>query len=248
MKLLILSDLHIEFANLELTLPECDIVILAGDIHVKGKGIEWALKNIPDKPVLYVLGNHEFYGKAYPKYIHEMKAMAKDTNIHILEKELVTLGNINFFGCTLWTDFELFGDPRIAGFHCQQIMNDYKKIRVSPKYSKLRSIDTAIIHKHSLHWLERELTTYKGYKNVVISHHGPSRMSLSEKKASDMTSAAYVSDLDDFILEYSPNLWIHGHLHQSYDYSIGNCRIICNPRGYPDSYNPNFNENLVVTI
>jgi hypothetical protein len=107
-------------------------VVLAGDIATKGLGVKWALKHIKDKPVIYVLGNHEFYGKTYPKHIYELKELAENTNIHILEKDVKTVNGVNFIGTTLWTDFEILGDPRIAGYEYQQVMTDYKKIRRLP--------------------------------------------------------------------------------------------------------------------
>ena len=110
MKIQLLSDLHIEFQSYEY--PDCDsdVVVLAGDIHTKGQGVKWAIENILDKPVIYVLGNHEYYGKTYPKLVAEVKELARGTNVHILERDVVTINGVNFLGCTLWTDFELFGD------------------------------------------------------------------------------------------------------------------------------------------
>lgn len=114
MKIQLLRDLHIEFGSYRYPDVESDVVVLAGDIHTKTQGIQWALENITDKPVIYVLGNHEYYGKTYPKLIDTAKELAKGSNVHVLENEVLTLGGVNFLGCTLWTDFELFGDPRIA--------------------------------------------------------------------------------------------------------------------------------------
>lgn len=248
MKIKILSDLHLEFADFSVSTDDCDIVILAGDIHIKNKGLDWALRNIPTKPVLYALGNHEYYGKSYPKHMEALKEESRGSNVHILENDRVTIDGINFFGCTLWTDFELFGDPRTAGYHCQQIMTDYKKIRILPNYSKLRSLDVAVIHRRSLTWLGEALSERAGQKNIVITHHGPSIQSLPEHKSDDLASAAYVSHLDDFVKKHSPNYWIHGHLHKSSDYQLGACRVICNSRGYPDEPNPQFNPMLTVDI
>lgn len=249
MKLRILSDLHLEFSDLALSTIDFDITVLAGDIHVKDKALEWIKENIPKKLVIYVLGNHEFYGKSYPKHITKLKSETKGSNIHILENNKLTIDGINFFGSTLWTDFSLFGEPRVAGYHCQQVMNDFKKIRLLPNYSKLRAIDSGEIHKQSIHWLKSELTKCQGDKNVVISHHGPSKKSLLERYASDLSSAAYVSNLDELILKYCPNYWIHGHLHNSADYTIGSCRVLCNPRGYyPNELNENFDEKFTIDI
>jgi Icc-related predicted phosphoesterase len=241
MKIQILSDLHLEFEDHHYLSCDCDVVVLAGDIATKGLGVKWALKHIKDKPVIYVLGNHEFYGKTYPKHIYELKELAENTNIHILEKDVKTVNGVNFIGTTLWTDFEILGDPRIAGYECQQVMTDYKKIRRLPGYSKIRSLDTAIYHKHSKAWLQKELEQRTGEMNVVVTHHGPSIQSVPEYYREDIVTSAYVSDMEELILKYQPKAWIHGHLHNSSDYLIGNTSILCNPKGYPIELNPEFN-------
>lgn len=137
MKLHILSDLHNEFDLFSPPRTEADVVILVEDIHVGRKGIDWAKINFPDKPVIYVLGNHEYYSRAFPKHIADLKQLAKDTNIHVLENDSIVIAGVTFLRCILWMDFELFGDPRIAGYQATQAMTDYQKIRVSPQYRKL---------------------------------------------------------------------------------------------------------------
>jgi len=44
-------------------------------------------------------------------------------------------------------------------------------------------------------------------------------------------------------------LWIHGHMHESYDYEIYGTRIACNPRGYaPEALNLDFRPDWVVAL
>lgn len=246
MKILILSDLHIELEDFRIDTNQVDVVILAGNIHIKEKGFKWALNNIKNIPVLYILGNHEFYTKAYPRLVHKLKDLAQNTNIHILERDTIILNGINFLGCTLWTDFELYGDPRIAGYECQQVMTDYKKIRISPNFSKLRSIDVAAIHRRSINWLCSELEDRQNEINIVISHHAPSEKSLPYKYKQDIISSAYVSNLENVIEKYQPRFWIHGHLHNSSNYKIGQTHIICNPRGYLGERNHEFDAELTI--
>jgi len=248
MKIQLLSDLHIEFEHYTYSRAKCDVVILAGDIHTKTRGVQWAIENIQDTPVIYTFGNHEFYKSTYPKLIDAAREMAKGTNVHVLENEVFELGGVNFLCCTLWTDFELYGDPRIGGYHCQQVMNDYRKIKKLPNYSKIRSIDVARIHGESKAWLAKELEARKSQKNVVVTHHGPSLKSVSPEFQNDLSTAAYVSRLEGFIEKYTPSYWLHGHMHNSSDYFIGDCRIICNPRGYAGEENPEFMPNSVFEI
>ena len=122
---------------------DADVVILAGDIYVRNKGIAWARGKFEHIPVIYVLGNHEFYGEALPKHIDKLKEQTQGTNIHILENESLHIQGIQFLGCTLWTNFNLFGNPGIARHTAALEMTDYKKIRLSPSFRKLRPADTA---------------------------------------------------------------------------------------------------------
>lgn len=248
MKIQILSDIHLEFEEFQWNSSNADVVVLAGDIHLGDKGVKWIVDHIRHVPVVYILGNHEYYGNVFPKLMRSLKLLIQNSHITILENEAVTIEDVTFFGCTLWTDFNLFGNPRADGYYCQQYMNDYKRIRREPSYSKIRSIDVAVINKKSVDWLASEYGKHKTKKNIIVTHHAPSVRSLSERNRNETISAADASHLDSLVEKLSPDYWIHGHLHTSSDYHIGHTRIICNPRGYPDARNSDFNDNLVMTI
>lgn len=164
MKIQIISDLHQEFGLSDLSFDNADVVVLAGDINLGTKGIEWIKTKIPDKPVIYVLGNHEYYKGSYPKTLNKIKEASKNSNVKVLEDSFVDIENIRFHGATLWTDFSLFGSPMAYGSFCQTQMNDYKMIRRDPSYSKMRSIDTFKIHQFSRQWLKESLESSKGIK------------------------------------------------------------------------------------
>lgn len=247
MKIQLLSDLHIEFEDFDYPECECDIVVLAGDIHTKDRGVKWAMENIT-KPCLYVLGNHEYYGKTYPKLIGELKQLTAGTHVHVLEDDIYEVGETAFFGTTLWTDFEILGDPRIAGYHCQQVMTDYKKIKKLPGYSKIRSLDTHLIHRRSVIWLEQAISESKAKKKVVVTHHAPSIQSIEAHYHEDLTVSAYASNLESFIQTHQPDIWLHGHAHSSADYIIGDTNVVCNPKGYPGELNLTFSPIKTVDI
>ncbi|GGG46976.1 serine/threonine protein phosphatase [Pseudohongiella nitratireducens] len=248
MKIRLYSDLHLEFSPFNPPDAVADLVVLAGDIHVGVKGVEWALEQSFGCPVLYVLGNHEFYGKSYPGLIHKMKLLAQGSPIHVLENESIEIDGVRFHGATLWTDFELFGDAPMAGFECQQVMNDFRKIRKEPSYSKLRAMDAAAIHQRSIAWLGRSLHGSTAATNVVVSHHAPGLGSVNEEYHSSVLSAAYASDLASFISEHRPDYWLHGHTHSCCDYQIGTCRVICNQRGYHNGEIDGFIPDGIITI
>lgn len=248
MNIQVISDLHQEFGITQLSFSNADVIVLAGDINVGTKGIEWMIKEIPNKPIIYVLGNHEYYKGTYPKTLHKIKALAKNTNIHVLENDVVNINGINFHGATLWTDFSLFGNPRTYGMLCQDKMNDYKKIRRDLSYSKLRTIDTFRIHNESIKWLAKSLEEKQEKQNIVVTHHAPSIQSIPENYKTDPISAAYASNLNDFILKHQPNYWIHGHIHEPKNYTIGKTNVICNPHGYINEKFNGYEKELIIEI
>ncbi|SIQ49961.1 Calcineurin-like phosphoesterase [Chryseobacterium sp. RU33C] len=202
MKIQVISDLHREFGSTELCFDHSDMIVLAGDVNLGTKGIEWIKNAIPDKPVIYVLGNHEYYKGSYPKTLHKIREAALDSNVHVLENSSIDIDGIRFHGATLWTDFSIFGNPVQYGMLCQPKMNDYKMIRRDPSYSKMRTLDTFKIHQFSKQWLQENLKDSKGFKNIVITHHAPSIQSVPEHYREDPLTAAYASDLEDLITEY----------------------------------------------
>ncbi len=248
MKLQILSDIHVEFEAFAPPAVDADIVILAGDVHTKDRGLLWAVEKFPDRPVLYVLGNHEYYGAATPKLLDKLRIEAEGTNVTILENDVVRMGGVTFLGCTLWSDFKLVGDSHIAGYAATRAINDFFKIKVSPEYRRFRPVDAISLHCRSLAWVQEAVKKCQGEKLVIITHHAPSALSVPERYRKDVLSAAFASSLDGFVAESGAELWIHGHMHDPEDYVIGGTRVICNPKGYPHEPNPAFNPGLVIEL
>ncbi len=248
MKIQLYSDLHIEFEEFEATVDKADVIIFAGDVGVGEMGINWLKRLKTDKPLLYVLGNHEYYRNIYPTLTDKLLSLAKDSNIHILENRNIVIEGVCFHGCTLWTDFEIYGNPRADGYKCQGLMTDFRLIRVLPNYSTLKSHDVALIHRRSLSWLSESLAKSISKQNVVITHHAPSIKSVPGYYKNNTVSAAYASNLESFILKHTPDLWVHGHLHNSSDYQIDTCRVICNPRGYSGEFNPEFESEKIIEL
>lgn len=248
MKIQIISDLHQEFGYSELSFDKADVVVFAGDVNLGIKGLHWIQSRIKSKPVIYVLGNHEYYKSAYPKVLNKLKVLAENTNIHVLENSFIDIEDIRFHGCTLWTDFSIFGDPMEYGIICQSAMNDYKMIKRDPSYSKMRTIDTYRIHQVSRKWLDNSLELSEKSKNIVVTHHAPSLQSVSEQYKSHPVTAAYASNMEEFILKHQPDFWIHGHIHTPCRYHIGQTEIICNPHGYIDDPYNGFDKELIIEI
>ena len=248
MRLHLLSDLHLEFAPFEMPAVESDVIVLAGDVHTGRNGLKWIREAIPEKPVIYVLGNHEFYGETLPKLTDELRAEAEGTNVHVLENSRVEIGGVTFLGATLWTDFALNGDPVIGGLVAEQGMTDFRRIRTSPGYRKLRASCVRRLHADSVLWLRQETAAYRGRKAVVVTHCAPSAHSIHARYSGEPLNVAFASHLDDLVAESGAVLWVHGHSHNATNYVIGQTRVIANPRGYPDEINTGFNPTLVVEV
>jgi Icc-related predicted phosphoesterase len=125
MKLHILSDLHTEFADFDLPETDADVVVLAGDVGVGTGGLEWLLKQRLDKPVIYVPGNHEFYG--HDIALMEQLRSSAPPDVHVLDNQSVVIEDVRFLGSILWTDFQLFGeiDKWFAIQRACHCMNDF---------------------------------------------------------------------------------------------------------------------------
>lgn len=252
MKLWIISDMHLEFDTVALPpqIPQADVCIAAGDIHRGFKNaIGWLGTHIaPRMPVIFVAGNHEFYRGSIVEGLEEAKEAASQfPGIHYLENDTALIDGVRFIGATLWTDFRIHGHQELAMlFARNNNMNDYRAIfwRKKP-WIRLTPQDTVRMHGNSRAFLSTALTV--PFKTVVVTHHLPHMLSVPERFRGDLLSAAYASDLSDLIEQGRPNLWIHGHTHDSVDYVVGETRIICNPKGYNDE-NSLFNPTLVIEV
>lgn len=248
MRIHILADLHLEFGDYTPAQVDADVVVLAGDIHIKGRAIPFIQNLFPHTPVIYVPGNHEYYRDALPKLDDALRDAALDTHIHYLENEEWTFGGVRFLGCALWTNFTIFGfDQRdLCMAAAESALNDYALIRVSPKFRRLTPLHTAILHRQSRKWLEERLAEPFQGKTVVVTHHAPSLRSVQPRFHDDPVTAAFAENMEDFIQTYPIDLWIHGHTHHCVDYTIGKTRILSNQRGYADDLVKSFQSDLVV--
>ncbi len=247
MKLHILNDLHIEFEDFEPPTTNADVVVLAGDIGVGMEGLRWVEARFPDKPVIYVPGNHEFYHHDIV-LIDKLKAEAPD-NIHVLNDDQVVIDGVRFLGSILWTDFALFGeaDKFFAMQQARQQMTDFSIIQNHGQ--RFTPEDAIRLHTASRDWLAAMLAEPFAGKTVVVTHHAPSSQSVHPRYARDLLTPAFASSLENLMDGDRAALWIHGHMHESFDYEIYGTRVVCNPRGYaPMALNPDFKVEWTMEI
>jgi len=260
MKFWIFSDLHRERPDPHIhpqTTEPFDGIICAGD--VAGSVLETGLYLTRlaadyDKPFIFVPGNHEFYDQnidfsRFPRQIVQQLWVDPDTG-----------ENVRLIGATLWTDYNLDGDPVGAMQSAALMIGDHtaiSRIETNHKSSKFGSpvrfmpSDALDLHQIQLNQMIKALRQPHAGKTVIVTHHAPSGKSVSLNHAQSNINPSFASNLEGLIEEFRPDLWVHGHMHNSSDYRIGETRVICNPKGYlrngfPE--NPDFNPELIVDI
>ncbi|MBZ5487320.1 metallophosphoesterase family protein [Halomonas aquamarina] len=253
MRLHVLSDLHLEHFPEGRALPdvEADALVLAGDIHETTRGLGWARARFPDRPILFVPGNHEFYGTCLPEHRRALALEAERLDIELLDNRAVMLGGVRFLGTTLWTDFQLYvGSP---GCVPQASMD--KAVRVMPDFQIITDANgeaftpraSQALHREALDWLVMALDEPFDGPTVVISHHAPLRECIPLPYVGDILSPAFASHLP--YLMGRMNLWIHGHVHEAVDLQENGTRVVANPGGYPEEVGRyRFREDLTITI
>lgn len=254
MKLHILSDLHLSASPFDVPVTEADIVVLAGDIARPKEAIQWA-KKIP-KPVIYVPGNHEFYGSSIAATIHELKQLSLNSNVHVLCDDALEIEGVRFLGTTLWTDFLLFGESGkqrdVAIDSAMQMIRDFSRITADGMSGALFTPQDSVsqFNEHSL-WLDNKLAEPFQGSTVVITHHSPSPKSIHPRFADSALNACFVSEAEWLLGDDRVTLWVHGHTHDSFDYPIKGTRVVCNPRGYAEAginENSHFDPNFIAEL
>lgn len=276
------SDLHTEFyKGLYAKMgafhvhPQADVVVLPGDIGMGLASVTFANELVLKygKPVILVLGNHESYRNDRSLLINAARHAAAP-GVYVLENNVVEIEGVRFVGGTLWTDFKLYASsPRMADIHkafaMGGMLNDFRLIRdngepFSPKMS-------AEVHQQTREFIDRVLDTPFDGKTVVVSHHAPHPESIHPKYAPGSRvlessrklpgenpnwplNVCFASDLTPLVEK--ADFWFHGHVHDSFNFKVGKCRVVANPRGYPRYLesgavvyeNENYDKGLLINI
>ena len=254
MKIAVASDLHVEFGDIILNNDgNADLLVLAGDIIMmkdldkeseRGDRCRNFFKRVSFQfpQTLYVMGNHEHYGGDFAKSKQrflDFCTVHNITNIHLLDKGTYRINGYEFIGGTLWTDFNDMDS--LTMFNAERAMNDYKGVKNTDD-----KVSWKFLPKHALKdhcdmrgYLQTCMDNYKEASRndnqiVVVTHHAPSTKSIHERYVSDaLMNGNFASRMEEFILDNPQiRMWIHGHMHDDFDYEIGSTRVVCNPRGY----------------
>jgi predicted phosphodiesterase len=230
MKIEIVSDIHLTHDEdhgvdyLTSLIPEegTQVLVLAGDVgefhwwQGAKQYLDIICNNYPH--VLYVAGNHDYYGTTLPegdKRFRELDNLIE--NFHFAEQEVFELDGKKFACCSLWFK----EDPK--SFLYEKWMNDFRVIQDFKPEVYERNED-------SVEFLRYDIPQDT---DVVVTHHMPSQLSVHRKYAGDPCNRFFLCSVDDVILDLQPKLWVHGHTHLPCNYYMGDTRVVCNPRGYP---------------
>jgi predicted phosphodiesterase len=259
MKLRICSDLHLE-GDLSYKLPvmngeEDQILLLAGDIVPVKLFLEYGdeisfLHDVNErfKSIIYIPGNHEYYGgdiQTAVSLMQEQIEKEKLYNIKFINNSVVDLEGVKLIASCLWTDMER--DP-VSMMNYWSLMGDYHAIKNGTKGLRPAHIQREFMI--SEFFIKEELSK----DSIVITHHSPSYKGVARKFQGDVLNLFFHNKLDDLIYYREPKLWIHGHTHTPLDYTIGETRILCNPKGYSSQFkkdeyeNDQFDPFLVVEV
>ena len=253
MKINVLSDLHLNHEGLPHPANDAEVVILAGDIARPAQAIAWATQF--DKPVIYVPGNHEFYGDCLDARRAELHSLCGGTNVHLLDQGTVVIDGVRFIGTTLWTNLELFGDgdERTRAIDdARRFLRDFSRIWIdAAKTTFLSPERSAMMHRQQHAWLAAQLAQPFDGDTVVVTHHAPSAQSIHPRFAGSPLNLCFVSDLEAMLNRDRVKVWIHGHTHDSFDYVLNGTRVVCNPRGYAVggvNENSRFDPDFIVDV
>lgn len=264
MRLLVISDVHLEFGpfNLPQPMPPFDVAVFAGDMGQPiGQAIEWMAQqrgeggSLGNCAIVYVPGNHEFYRTEFKANLAEGVQAAERAGIELLFRRTVTIAGIRFIGAILWTNYRLHGTPKPSMVFAGQTLNDHRLIRYRQEdghFSRFMPWHAAAEHRSDLGFIKKELATPFTGPTVVVTHHAPHPKSIQSRHEGSQLTPAFVSDLAYLIDEFQPELWIHGHDHGSHDYRVGKTRIVANQAGYPNAHgdreNRHFDPHCVIEI
>ena len=257
-KIQVISDLHLEFSGMDRELDyvaqeERDVLIVAGDLAEGTRGIDWLRKQCEFSPVVYVTGNHEYYGYDIREIDDELRKLAEDTpNLHFLQCGTVELCGLKIAGCTLWTGLNNEDGTPLDNYHSRMVersMSDFHVIQV--RGSRFDTFASRGLNMQHRNWLMQQEDV-----DIVVTHHAPTWQSVTDywREHGKLLNPGFADTSDDLIEKLAPAYWIHGHMHSFLRYwhnrKVDGTQILCNPIGYGGSYQERtgWNDKLLIKL
>lgn len=125
-KIFQISDLHSERDITSIDVPvSADVIALAGDLVYS----EIVFEHFSQfgKPIVAVLGNHDYWGRDVKDAVAIIKEIASQyPDCQVLDDEVMVIGDTRFVGSTFWTNYGHW-HPRLV-LECERWINDYVQI------------------------------------------------------------------------------------------------------------------------
>lgn len=226
-----------------------DILIVAGDLAEGTRGFDWIKYQCGFSDVVFVCGNHEYYGHDIDEVDAKFRQLSKEIhNFHFLQKDTVELYGLKIAGCTLWTDMS-----DMSGWERRQVekgMTDFCGA-ITKRHTRLTADIAAGINMDHRNWLMQQQDV-----DIVVTHHAPTYQSITDywREHGGLLNPGFAGNSDDLIKLIEPAYWIHGHMHSFlrywHDGKVDGTQVLCNPRGYGGSYQERtgFNDSLMITL
>jgi UDP-2,3-diacylglucosamine pyrophosphatase LpxH len=273
MKIQIVNDVHLEFQENypPFLLRGGDRLFIAGDLLVADFCRKERTDKLARKPlkafqkfiheecakynqVYYIMGNHEHYYGIFDYTAETLREFLVGTNVTLLDKEWVKLAEgWSLFGGTLWTNYN--NRDWFAMHAARDMMNDHtiiKKITPEDRVGRFLPADAADEFDATMKAFIDGIYDMERIddKKIVMTHHAPCGQSVHPRFRGEEMNHAYFSELSGEMLDNETiKYWIHGHTHDTFDYRVGECRVLCNPRGYVGvELNKDFNPEFEVEI
>lgn len=258
MKIHLMSDLHTEshpdilFAGAG---QREDVLCLVAGDWANGRTLLNAgfnkVTNPNNVPIVAVHGNHDWYGLNRHHHGKPLRIAAEQSGVTILDRDIYEWGEWTILGCTLWTNFSLYGAAMSEHYasNARAGINDFYRIQVGRR--ALSTYDVSDMYDEDCAWLDRQLSTRNPERTIVMTHFGPHPNSVHPiyQQDYDKRLNPYFCNDSGLIEKHQPLLWVHGHTHQRLDYRVGKTQVLCNPRGYDGEFQETpFDSNLIIDL
>src|SRR5262249_5416995 len=153
--------------------------------------------------------------------LDELRTRCAGSNVHFLEQDELVVDGVRFLGATLWSDFLLYGDGSLreqAIAETMRIVGDFKRITRGARL--LTPDDCVQLFNQASSWLDEKLDEPFEGTTVVVTHFAPSRQSIHARFEGSLLNPCFVSDAERLMGAERVKLWIHGHTHNSFDYTV----------------------------
>ena len=257
------SDLHLEASGLDLDVGDSTVVAALGDIEAPIRALTgaddhheavwWLRQRVSDRPVLFVPGNHDYERNRPWEALAAMRRAAEGSNVIVLWNEAVTLDGVRYIGSPLWSD------PTQGDENPEEVL---ELVRLNTDLKRSFGADGRPLdghwlveqHRQARAFIADELAADHGLPKVVLTHWAPSVRSQHPDFAGTRLAKYWACDCEDLVAQ--AHLWLHGHIHDSVNYRVGDDPtkglVLSNPRGRSDTFglssNPRFQMPAMVTV